>query len=202
MAAPKFAPVPAIGDIKSYRSPAYVPDPWMPDRPGDLDGGQPSGPRLGYQGPDQGYALVLANRLAPQLVVADDEDIDDVVKGCTAIALRRASMFGRAPVIHDLRIAFTIWGFLDPAPPADLVALRVKRFEGAGHPHHYEVARALADEVPASTLQMNPDKVAAAYRTEWRRLLGLDASVLAASVADGVGSEVLEGDELEGRDVG
>jgi hypothetical protein len=173
MAAPKFAPVPAIGDVKSYRSPAYVPDPWMANRPGDLDGRQPSGPRLGFQGPDQGYALVLATRLKPQLVLSDGERIDDVVTGCTAIALRRASMFGRAPVIHDLRIAFTIWGFLDPAPSAELVALRVKRFEGADDPHHYDVARALADEVPDATLRMSPDRVAAAYPTDWWSLLGV-----------------------------
>ena len=49
------------------------------------------------------------------------ESVDDAVSGCTAVALRRASLYGRAPVIHDLRIAFTIWGFLDAAPPAELV---------------------------------------------------------------------------------
>ena len=35
------------------------------------------------------------------------------VGGVLGIALRRASEFSRAPVIHDLTIAFTIWGFLD-----------------------------------------------------------------------------------------
>ena len=65
------------------------------------------------------------------------------------IALRRASEFSRAPVIHDLTIAFTIWGFLDPAPPADLVAVRPERFAGLGNlAHHYEQARALVDQVP------------------------------------------------------
>ena len=31
----------------------------MADRPGDLGGPQPTGARLGAQGPDQGYALTL-----------------------------------------------------------------------------------------------------------------------------------------------
>ena len=103
MAAPKFAPVPVIGDVKSYRSPAFVPDGWDADRPGDLDGRQPSGPGLGFQGPDQGYALKLAARLRPLLVLSDAERVDDAVTGCTAIGMRRASSYGRAPVIHPGR---------------------------------------------------------------------------------------------------
>jgi hypothetical protein len=173
VAAPKFAPVPAIGDIKSYRSPAYVPDRWQADRPGDLDGRQPVGPRLGFQGPDQGYAYRLASGLRAQLVLSDAEREDDAVTGCTAIGMRRASLYGRAPVIHDVRIAFTIWGFLDPAPAAELVVERVERFEGVADPHHYEELRALIDAVPEATLRMAPDAVAASYATDWRPLLGL-----------------------------
>ena len=173
MAAPKFTPSHAIGDVKSYRSPNIVPDPWMPDRPGDLLGRQPKGPRLGFQGPDQGYGLMLANRLKPQLVLSDNERGDDAVAGGSAVALRRASLFGRAPVVHDLRIAFTIWGFLDPAPPAELVALRSTAFEGAADPHHYDAVRAIADGVPESTLRMSPDEVAMAYPNRWQSLLGI-----------------------------
>ena len=110
MAAPRFTPVPAEEHEQSYSSPDYVPDSWVADRPGDLVGRQPQGSHLGYQGPDQGYALLLAERIRPQLVLADAERADDVIAGCLGIALRRASMYGRAPVMHDLRIAFTIWG--------------------------------------------------------------------------------------------
>jgi hypothetical protein len=174
MAAPKFTPTTTIGDVTSYRSPDVVPDAWTSDRPGDLSGRQPSGPRLGYQGPDQGYALTLASRLKPQLVLSDNEHAADAVAGCTAVALRRASMYGRAPVIHDLRIAFTIWGFLDTAPPAELVALRVKMFEGAGEVHQYDTVRAIAEQVPESTLRLAPDEVARAYPSSWQALLGSD----------------------------
>ena len=86
-------------------------------------------------------------------------------RAARAIALRRASLFGRAPVIHDLRIAFTIWGFLDPDPPADLR----RRCGGScsraspTSPTTTPRARALADIVPEATLRMTPAQVAAAY---------------------------------------
>jgi hypothetical protein len=163
--------VPAIGDIKSYRSPAYVPDRWTAQRPGELGGRQPTGTGLGFQGPDQGYALLLASRLRQQLVLSDAERADDAVAGCTAIGMRRASLFGRAPVIHDLRIAFTIWGFLDPAPAAELVARRVPKFEELADPHRYDELRALVDSIPESTLQMSHAQVNEIYSVSWRRLL-------------------------------
>jgi hypothetical protein len=173
MAAPKFTPPPVDALVtKAYTSPDYVPDAWEADRPGEIQGRQPAGESLGYQGPDQGYALLLASRLRPSLVLSDAEDADDAIAGCTAIALRRASLYGRAPVIHDLRIAFTIWGFLDPAPPAELVAMRVERFEGAAHPHHYDAVRAIADGVPVETLRLTPDQVLSQYPAAWRSLLG------------------------------
>ena len=122
--------------------PTTFPSPWLADRPADIAGRQPAGPRLGYQGPDQGYALTLAARLRPELHVQSGEHVDDALAGCTAVALRRASMFGRAPVIHDLRIACTIWGFLDPSPPAELVDLRRPLFDGVANTlHHYDELR-------------------------------------------------------------
>ena len=81
-------------------------------------------------------------------------------------------MFSRAPVVHDLTIAFTIWGFLDPSPPAELVAARGPLFAGLGH-GHYSEGRAITDMVPEATLQMNPQQVSAAYPSGWRGLVGL-----------------------------
>ena len=111
--------------------------------------------------------------LRPQLHVRAHERADDAVQGCTGIALRRASLFGRAPVIHDLRIVFTIWGWLDPDPPTDLLSLRRESFDGVAEVlHNYERLRELADSVPEETLRSTPAQVAAAYPAEWRRLLG------------------------------
>ena len=173
MAAPKYSPVRPLDDPRSYASPDHVPDPWTGGRPADVDGRQPSGARLGFQGPDQGYALTLAALVRPDVQTQAGESVDDAVSGCTAIALRRASLYGRAPVIHDLRIGFTIWGFLDPSPPADLVALRRPLFEGVANSlHHYDERRSLVDSVPEATLRMTPDQVRSSYPGSWSALLG------------------------------
>lgn len=145
----------------------------MPDRPGEIDGFQPEGRRLGAPGPDQGYALRLATRLRPKLRVQTGEHVDDAIRGCLGAALRRASMFGRAPIMADVTVAFTIWGFFDPDPPADLVAFRGPYFEGLRHViHAYSEARVVADMVPDATLRMTPTEVADAYPDNWRALVG------------------------------
>ena len=167
MAAPKFSPVDPLDDARGYESPDHVPDEWKADRPGDLRGGQPTGTRLGYQGPDQGYGLLLANRLRGQLVLQPHEVADDAVVGCTAIGLRRASLFGRAPVIHDVRIAYTIWGYLDPHAPTELLEMRRPAFEGVSNTlHNYDLLRALVDSVPESTLRMRHGDVASCLPAE------------------------------------
>lgn len=174
MAAPKFNPVVPIDEPRAYGSPDHVPASWSPDRPGEIEGFQPRGERLGAPGPDQGFAIKIANSLRPKLRVGGGENIDDVVQGCLGVALRRASLFSRAPVVHDLTIAFTVWGYFDEAPPSDLVVLRTKMFEGLRHVgHHYTEGREVVDQVPVETLQMTPDEVASRYPSDWRELLGL-----------------------------
>ena len=145
----------------------------MADRPGEVVGSEASaGPGLGYQGPDQGYALKLAQRFAGRLVLAAGEREDDALAGCVAVALRRASMFGRAPVVHDVRLALELFGFLDDAD-AQLVAWRRDQFAGAAGHHGYHVKLRLADLVPAETLRLTPSAVADARAENWRTPLGL-----------------------------
>lgn len=175
MAAPKFAPAPTVDEARAYASPDVVPDAWSPDRPGDLTGFQPTGPRLGYQGPDQGYALKLANGFRDRLHLSPGEHADDIVRGCLAIALRRASLFSRAPVVHDVTIAFTIWGALSADAPAELVETRRSLFEGVAHGHHYAELRRIADMVPDATLRLSPQQVQSAKLERWRELVGLAA---------------------------
>jgi hypothetical protein len=173
MAAPRFAPVTPTEQVRYYSSPQHVPDAWEPDRPGELEGPQPRGDRLGTPGPDQGFALKIANRLASKVQLQPGEQLDDALRGGLAIALKRASIFSRAPVVHDLTIAFTIWGFYDEHPPAELVEVRRALFEGVGNSvHHYAEGRAIADLVPESTLRATPDEVARRYPAEWRTLTG------------------------------
>jgi hypothetical protein len=173
MAAPKFAPVSPVDESRVYESPDHVPDRWLPNRPAEIRGFQPEGGRMGFQGPDQGFAIKIANTFRPKIHGSAGESVDDAVRGCLGIGLRRASMFSRAPVVHDLAIAFTIWGFLDSAPPAELVELRRGLFAGlANVGHAYDASRELVDRVPEATLRMLPAQVAAAYPGRWRDLVG------------------------------
>jgi hypothetical protein len=143
---------------------------WRTGRPSDLGPAQPTGHLLGNPGPDQGYALRLARRFEDRLVPGGHE-VADVVAGCLGVALKRASIFGRAPVIHDLTIAFTVWGFLDEAPQA-LVDLRTPLFQAASI--HYEHQREIADHVPVETLRLPHADVQQRYPQQWKALLGLD----------------------------
>ncbi len=142
-------------------------DGWRATRPGDLTDRQPSGRYFGNQGPDQGYAMVLAERFHGRLLLIENEDEHDVVAGCLGVGLARASLFGRAPVIHDLELAYGLWGYLDPAP-ADLVVFRKPLFAGASH--HYWDQRAIVDLVPEATLRLTPADVRRRVG-EWRSLL-------------------------------
>jgi hypothetical protein len=139
-----------------------------------VDGRQPEGRGLGFQGPDQGFALRLADHLRPTVRVQPGESVDDALRGCVGIGLRRASIFGRAPVVHDLTLALAAWGFLDPAPPPELVELRRPRFAGVAHvSHHYAELLALVDAMPEATLRLSHGAVEQAYPARWRELLGL-----------------------------
>jgi hypothetical protein len=174
VAAPRFVPTKAIDDTRIYTSPPRRPESWMSDRPAELHEGQPRGDRLGSPGPDQGFGLTLANRFRGELALRPGEQEDDAVTGCLAVALKRASLFGRAPVIHDLTIAFTLWGFLDEAAPDDLVAVRRTLFEEVANSHHYVEQRKIADLVPASTLRLSPAEVKRRHGEDWRSLLDLN----------------------------
>ena len=172
MAAPEHVPVDRTKPVRGYESPPRRPESWLPDRPGELvEAGQPRGEQLGHQGPDQGYALRLARHLEGTLVLMRGEHERDALAGAVAVGLKRASLFGRAPVIHDLRVALTVWGFLDESPDPELVELRRHMFEEVSHPHHYGALRAIVDAVPASTLQLTPGFATQRYQADWRALL-------------------------------
>jgi hypothetical protein len=172
MAAPEYVPVKPMDDVRAYESPPRRPDPWCADRPGDFAGRQPLGDLLGAQGPDQGYALKLAHEVFGPRLKLDGVERADAIAGCVTVALKRASIFGRAPVAHDLGVAFGLWGFLEEDPPADLVELRRRVFAGVSHPHHYAEARAIADAVPESTLRLSHRRIGP---SDWRSLIDVDS---------------------------
>ena len=167
MAAPDHVPI-QLADRARQGEILPPPRRWTATRPGDLVGRQPTGHMLGNPGPDQGYGLALAQKFAGKLHLATGEEAADAIAGCTAVALRRASMHGRAPVIYDFDVAFSLWGFLADAPD-DLVAFRRPLFAGASH--HYTHQREIADMVPEATLRLSPAEVRR-RAGEWRALLG------------------------------
>ena len=173
MTQPSFVPIVEADQVRpAYR--LHVPGIWTQSRPSELRGTrQPSGPRFGTPGPDQGFALKLAHRFDDRLVLSTGESSEDAIAGCTAVAMRRAARFGRAPVIHDLNFAFTLWGFLGDAP-ADLATERALLFRSAAH--HYQAQRAIADAVHEETLRLTPEVVAERL-SEWRDLLTIPAHV-------------------------
>lgn len=115
--------------------------------------------------------LSLARRFEGALTLTDGEHQRDALAGAVAVALKRASLFGRAPVVHDLTVALTIWGFLGEAP-APLVELRRPLFEEVWHPHHYAELRRIVDLVPEASLRLTPAQVTDAHRADHRGLLG------------------------------
>jgi len=171
VAAPEHVPVDRNRPVRGYESPPRLPESWLADRPGEVvEAGQPRGQQLGNQGPDQGYALSLARRFAGKLTLAPGEHEKDALAGAVGVALKRASLFGRAPIVHDLTVALTIWGFLGEAPK-DLADLRTHLFEEVSNPHHYAELRRIVDLVPETVLRMTPGQVAEAHRADWKALV-------------------------------
>jgi hypothetical protein len=170
MAAPRYVPN-TIAEQPRRGLEIPAPDHWVAARPGELGPDQPRGRQLGNPGPDQGYALKLVRRFEDRLKLQPGEHREDAIAGCLGVALARASLFGRAPVIHDFELAFRVWGFLDDAPK-ELLELRKSLFESAGH--HYNDQRVIADHVPEATLRLPHAEVARRFPSEWRALLGLD----------------------------
>lgn len=160
MAAPDYVPT-RPAPSRSYVSPPRRPGSWVADRPGELEGRQPQGDRLGNPGPDQGYVAHLTDTVSGTLRLGDHEHEADALAVVAAVALKRASAFGRAPVVHDVTAAVHVLGF-DAAPPAGEAAERRRlRLEEVHHPHFYDQLRDIVDEVPLESLHRPLPAIAA-----------------------------------------
>lgn len=169
MTQPDYAPIAATERVRPVDK---LPTPlaWWADRPADRSAPAASGSngaRFGTTGPDQGYALSLAGRFHDRLTLSGGVTPEDAITGCLGVALRRASLFDRAPVIFDVELAFTLWGFLGDAPE-DLVAFRRPLFGAAAH--HYWAQREIASRVLPGTLRLSPAQVRARLG-DWRAMI-------------------------------
>ena len=175
MAAPEFVPTSPTAS-KHYSSPPARAGAGSTPRPGETFGGDTvGGGRLGSQGPDQGFVWKLVKVFEDKLELEDGEYKGDVNAGCTGVALKRASLFHRAPVVHDLRIAYTLFGFLDETPDPELVAFRKEAFAEVHYSFHYFERRAIVDMISDDVLTQTPDQVASRYNADWRDQVSVSA---------------------------
>jgi hypothetical protein len=143
---------------------------WRADRPGDLTGFQPTGPLLGRPGPNVGYAIGLAHRLADGFVLGDHESSHDAIAVVAELAMKRAASFGRAPVGTDVTVAARLLDYTGDTD-ADFVAWRAATIHGADH--DYDLRRRFVDAVPDAELRM-PAQLPALldeYRAQLRNAL-------------------------------
>jgi hypothetical protein len=126
---------------------------WRADRPGDLVAGQPTGTLLGRPGPNVGYALTLAERLADRISLTSHETSRDAVAVVAELGMKRAASFGRAPTMADVETAATLLGYQGEVDPG-FAEWRARAVHGADH--EYGVRRALVDAVPDAVLRMPP----------------------------------------------
>ena len=126
---------------------------WVADRPGDIPAGWPSGKLLGSPGPNVGYALTLANRARDRFVLAPHERAEDAIAVVAEIAMRRAALFGRAPVMPDIEFGMRIMGYTGDAP-SRFVDWRVRAVRGTDH--DYSERRTLVDAIPVDVLRLVP----------------------------------------------
>lgn len=174
MSAPQYVPMSPVAQVRSYTSPPRRPEPWTKDRPSEIEARQPHDDRLGVTGPDPGYALTMAARYAGKVLLQREGDAKevDVLRGAAEIAMKRAALAGRAPILADVNVALTVWGFLDASPAPELLRLRRTMFEGVHHiAPHYPLLRELADAVPAEVLALHPGAIKQRHTANWRSCL-------------------------------
>lgn len=173
MAIPSYVPTDPRDHPRGYESTPRRGNGWYAgQRPGAIVPGEmPQGGLYGNHGPDIGYAYKLVHRVADRIKLVGNEDREDAEAGGLAVAMRRAAINGRAPILADLDVAFTIWGFYDDQPASGLRVLRAEMFEGARVEWHgYELQREIANVVSEHALQMTPAAVTAAHAQDWAAL--------------------------------
>jgi hypothetical protein len=123
---------------------------WKATRPGDLAPGWVEGPLLGRPGPNVGYSYTLAERAADRLRLNPNEHAHDAIAVIAEIAGKRATLFGRAPVIGDIDAAFTLLGY-DGSADAEFAETRAHLVHDAAH--DYPRRRTIVDSVPDDLLR-------------------------------------------------
>jgi hypothetical protein len=143
--------------------------PWRADRPGDAAAAvagtaHPEGALRGRPGPNVGFGYTLAQRAHDRFQLAAHEDAHDAVSVVAEVGMKRASAFGRAPVMADIELAMALLGY-DGSADAGFAAWRARAVHDAAH--HYPLRRAIVDSVPDELLA-RPVADRGAAISQWR----------------------------------
>jgi hypothetical protein len=160
---PRFTPIESRDEVRATKH-LDPPRRWTPHRPAEFrrDPGA-SVVRLGTAGPDQGYALRLAAALEDSIVLGHGEHREDALALAVQVALRRASMIGRAPVRGDIEFALNLLSYRTPLSDEGVAARRAT-VTGVAHDHWR--CREIAASVPDEVLALGPAAVGA-HAVEW-----------------------------------
>jgi len=170
MAAPRYVPNP-VQQKKHYQSAKKTKHEPGLFRPAEISVNQSERAGTGNPGPDQGYALRLVKAFKDHVSLFSKEKWEDASEVAVITALKRASLFGRAPCHYDLEVGFRVWGYLDPDPDQDLLELRISYFPHIGSEHNYLKRRKVADALEPSALRQPLEIISRSYESDWRTLI-------------------------------
>lgn len=152
---PDYVPV-AVGSRLRETDELATPQSWITDRPAELSAMTGSaveqGKFLGTPGPDSGYALKLARIAIEKIGAGHTEHTGDMVVVISAVAIKRAALYSRAPVIHDVNFAMRLFGYVGEIP-SDLKSVRHSLIAGAAH--DYFKVRHITETIPVSVLELD-----------------------------------------------
>lgn len=170
MAVPSYVPNP-VRQIKHYRSAKKIRHESGVFRPAEILVNQSERAGTGNPGPDQGFALRLVKAFKGLVSLSPKEKWADASEVAVITALKRASLYGRAPCHYDLEVGFRVWGYLDPDPDSDLIDLRINYFPHIGSGHNYLKRRKVADALSSAKLRQPLEVIRQSYESDWRILI-------------------------------
>lgn len=140
-----------------------VPKSWVADRPGDMENaGKSQGSLFGHAGPNVGYAYTLVAHVFDTLFLSTNEHRHDVEPLLAEISMRRASHFGRAPIMKDVDCAVHLLSYgleLDEGAMNN----RVYLITDCGHDEHKRrsIVNSIPDDLIYSDKAATTEKIAA-----------------------------------------